>query len=322
MQMRFVYSLLLAIISVNIGVCQDAESSKAAPPSASSQRVEKTVKFLSTDCFPRDYTHAANQLKAAEYIESHFKNAGLTVTRQKYKAEEHALFNIHAVKNGKSRDRIIIGAHFDAVEQTPGADDNASGAAALIELAFLFKNVSDLPCDIEFIAWNSEEPPLYNTPGMGSAVHAEYIKKSKIKLKAVFCLDVIGYYSDKPGSQTYPSSALKYLYGDKGDFIGLMGNYCPSDFGKKLHACMNQPGLKAQYLPVPVIYRERLAFSDHRNYFHFECPTVFITNTGWYRNQAYHQADDTPDTVDYKRVALIADGLFAFIRDYPPEKKP
>lgn len=319
--MRFISPILLLFLLTNSSFGQN-NALPPVVPGASVQRVKKTIEFLSTDCFPRDYTHADNQLKAAKYIESHFKNAGLTIKREKYSVDKYTLFNIHAMKKGASRDRIIIGAHFDAVESTPGADDNASGIAGLIELAYLFKNVTDFPCDVELIAWNSEEPPLYNTPQMGSAVDAENKKKRKIKIKAVFCMDVIGYYSDKPGSQTYPFSALKYLYGDKGDFIGLLGNYCPAEFGKKLNQSMNQPGLKAQYLSVPALYREQLAFSDHRNYFQFERPTVFITNTAWYRNKAYHQKDDTPDTIDYKRVALIADGLYAFIRDYYRPEKP
>ncbi|MGL6196477.1 MAG: M28 family peptidase [Thermoguttaceae bacterium] len=303
------YSDLFVVYAVMlICVAGQRHALAAEDTKADKDRMIQTVKFLSQDCFPR--SEKEQYEKAAKYVTDHFKENNLEVSQQSYDNK----YNVIGIKKGKTRKRIIIGAHYDTVSITPGADDNASGVAVLIELAYLLKRLPELDCDIELVAWNSEEPPYFATNKMGSYAHADSIKKSVkedgVEIVALICMDLVGYYSDEENSQDFPLAAMSMLYGKKGDFLAITGRMADAKTAQTVHDVMKkETNLKTAILSVPDANKNVIAFSDHINYWDMECPAVFLTDTAFYRNKNYHMKTDTWDTLDYDKMVELANGL-------------
>lgn len=284
----------------------------------------QTVRFLSEECFPRDYTHPANLSRASEHLENLLEEAGWKVTRQEYDVPAEGAetvyhcWNLCALreenegKNSEKREtrpRILVGAHYDACENTPGADDNASGMAVLVELAFLLKDLPLKNCEVELVAFCTEEPPHFATRFMGSAVHARELRKKNVPVCAMLCLDVVGYYSERPGSQDYPLDSMAYLYGTRGDFLGIVGRFSDFEAMTLAEKQISVPDLRVCKLAVPEGMKYVIDFSDHRNYWRMQVPTLFFTNTAFYRTPHYHEPTDTWDRLDFRRMARLAEGL-------------
>ena len=194
----------------------------------------------------------------------------------------------------------------------PGADDNASGVAGLIELAYLLGKTS-LPVRVELVAFTLEEPPFFRTPFMGSAIHAASLKKQGVKVRIMFALEMIGFFSDASHSQGFPLSILRLFYPSQGNFIAVVGKLGQGSVVRRVKQAMRGPSL----LPVYSINAPRFVpgidFSDHLNYWEAGYEAVMITDTAFYRNQGYHTLQDTPDTLDYERMAMVVQGVYAAI---------
>jgi Zn-dependent M28 family amino/carboxypeptidase len=173
-------------------------------------RLEVHVRLLSQQLVPRDQTHTGNLDRVAAYIREKFLEGGARVTEQPFDVESRTYLNVIASFGPETDERIIVGAHYDAYHPFPGADDNASGVAGLIELAGLLAK-TNLRMRIDLVAFTLEEPPYFHTPHMGSVVHAESLKKQGVRVKAMFSLEMIGYFSDAPDSQAFPLSLLRVL---------------------------------------------------------------------------------------------------------------
>lgn len=205
----------------------------------------------------------------------------------------------------------MIGAHYDSHSQTPGADDNASGVAGLIELAYLFGTTTPKNC-VELVAYPLEEPPFFATKKMGSYIHAESLSRDNIKVIGMIALEMIGYFSDEFGSQSYPSKVLHLIYPSTGNFIAVAGNLDQRNFIAKVKSGMKGvTGLKVRSISAP---RELpgIDFSDHRNYWAFNYDAIMVTDTAFYRNKAYHTADDTWDRLDYAKLADVVRAVYHF----------
>ncbi|MDO4570776.1 MAG: M28 family peptidase [Planctomycetia bacterium] len=286
------------------------------------QRMRQTVRFLSEDCFPRD-ARSEKQNEVMDFLESQFLAAGFRVTRQRYVLDDgEVCFNICALKEGRSRERILIGAHYDTVPETPGADDNGSGVAVILELARLLKDAQELSCDVELVSWDTEEPPFFATDEMGSFVHAQDIARRGVRLRAVLCLDVVGYYSSRPGSQEYPVAGMEWIYGSKGDFLAIIGRLNSAHAMGILKRAIESDALPVRALPLTESLATETDFSDHRNYLDFQCPVLFLTNTAFYRTPHYHEPTDTWEKLDYTKMAHIALGLRAAIEILPENPAP
>lgn len=213
----------------------------------------------------------------------------------------------------ENKRHIIIGAHYDVCGDQQGADDNASGITGLLELARLLSK-EKLNYRIDFVAYTLEEPPFFRTQQMGSYVHANYLSVNKISVKGMICLEMIGYYSDKKGSQNYPISEMNLLYGDTADFITVVQNDQSGEFGNQIEFLM-----KNQSLIKTISFKgsssvSGVDFSDHLNYWNLNYPAVMITNTSFYRNKNYHTKNDTIETLDLDKMCALIEQLYLTIK--------
>ena len=297
---------------------------------ADKERIITTVRFLSEAVFPRTTTYAHKE-DTIDYIIEAFTSAELEATRDEFaltqiignsdfsvrpseRSKESiefevgraSLTNIHALKKGKTNRRIIIAAHYDAIHESPGADDNASGVAVLIELAYLLKRTTELNCDVELVAYDAEEWGLW-----GSRYHAKKIKNQNVDVVYMFCLDMVGYFSDADNSQRYPVPGMGRLYGTKGDFLAMVGR--PEDAKLMLNvreAFQKTTTLKTQSFPAPNLLEPLFARSDHAPFWWEGYPALFLTDTADFRNPHYHRRTDTWNTLDYDRFSQVPVGLY------------
>jgi len=300
---------------------------------ADKERIIKTVRYLSEDLFPRTAS-PENKVKTIDYITKTLAATGLEVTHDEFAiktvvcapdfpasgvSDESVVFevrrgsvpsiNIHALKKGKGNKRFVVAAHYDIVSRSPGADDNASGVAALVELAYLLKETPQLNCDVEFVSYDEEELGLY-----GSRYHAKKLKKQNVEVVCMFSLDLVGYYSDEENSQEFPVAGMSALYGTKGDGLAVIGR--SQDFRlitMVQKAWQTGTTLKMVPLPAPPGMDILLSRSDHAAFWWEGYPALFLSDTGEFRNKNYHMATDTWDTLDYDRLAEVPVGLYHVI---------
>ena len=275
---------------------------------ASSRRMRWIVTFLSEDIGVRNYIHYQNLQEAADFIQKSFEEIGYSVELMPYEINGEVFKNIIAEKPGNNTESgiLLIGAHYDSCFN-PGADDNASGIAGLIELARLLKDVP-LTHTLRFAAFVNEEPPFFLTSQMGSAVYVEHVKSKGEPLSAAVILEMLGFYSEKLFSQRY-LPLLGPFYPNRANFITIVGNFPSRKIVKGLYK-----GFKASSsFPVERIvapsYIPGIYFSDHWSFWKAGYPAVMITDTAYLRNPHYHRQTDLPDTIDYPRLAKVIFGL-------------
>lgn len=273
------------------------------------EKLKSHVKALSETFFPRDEGNIENLNKVASYIKQEFETAKGITLEQPYKVEGQTYKNIIAYFGPDTEERIIIGAHYDSAGQLPGADDNASGVAGIIELAYLLGKTT-LPIKVELVAFTLEEPPYFDTAYMGSAIHANSLKEQNIKVRLMISIEMIGYFSDLPNSQAFPVSVLNLVYPTRGNFITVIGNLENGLTVRQVKKAMQ----KATSLPVCSINAPRsipgIDFSDHLNYWNVGYNALMISDTAFYRNKNYHTKHDTADKLDYKRMAMVVEDLY------------
>ncbi len=263
------------------------------------------VEFLSTEVLPRNTRHPENLNRAAEYIARAFSESGAIVARQDYVAGGVACRNVVARYPGQGSDLLIIGAHYDVFGDLPGADDNASGVAGLLELARLLGE-HKLASDVELVAFSTEEPPFFGSSEMGSWVHAQSLPSRPVRVTAMICLEMIGYYSEVQPNQ---STVLRLMYPSRGDFVAVVGRWSERKLARDVKKCFRAiEGLAVCSYSGPVIIGVDL--SDHRNYWAAGYPAVMITDTAYLRNPNYHTAGDTADSLDYEKMSMVVDGVF------------
>ena len=279
------------------------------------------VIFLSEKIGERNYLDTEKLDKAADYIEEKFRSYKCNVKRQSFKAENKTYYNIEAeVKGTSDIDKIIvIGAHYDTVTGTPGADDNASGVAGILELARLASE-KPLPYTIRLVAFVLEEPPFFRTKNMGSYVYAESLKKEGLKIEGMVSLEMIGYFCDKDGCQYYPLPFFKWFFPKKGNFLSFVGDIGSRKFTQKIKKAFQ----KSSSLPVESINTISLVpgidFSDHMSFWKFGYNAFMITDTAFYRNPHYHTQSDTAEKLDYKKMAEFIKGLYNALETAIDEK--
>jgi hypothetical protein len=281
-------------------------------PPVSPARLETHVRRLSETFFPRDMTHPDNLDRVAAYIRQEFVQAQGRVSEQPYTVAGRTYRNVLALFGPDTKARIVVGAHYDTAGMQPGADDNASGVAGLLELASLLREAA-LPLCVELVAFTLEEEPHLLSAPMGSAVHAASLRQQKIPVRVMFSLEMIGYFTEAPHSQRFPLPFLAAVYPSQGNFIAIVGNLSQGLVVRQVKHAMRT----ASSLPVHSLNAPRFVpgvdFSDHRNYWQAGYHAVMVTDTAFYRNPHYHTKQDTADTLDYGRMAMVVQGVYAAV---------
>ena len=286
---------------------------------ANPDSLRNTVEILASHIGPRPIKRPEKLKEARDFIGKSFEDIGLSVSLQTviYKGIEY--YNVIAAPKGTDpllpceKSILVIGAHYDTVSSTPGADDNASGIAALLETARLTAPFK--PDNLVFAAFCMEEPPVFRTKNMGSYWYARHLKKMGQKLIGMICLEMVGYFSDRPGSQKYPFPLMNRMYPDRGNFIAIVGNLKSKDF------TMTLKGLFKKHSTIPVESLNAPAvmigidFSDHWSFQKLGFKAVMVTDTAFYRNPNYHRPSDVPSTLEYEKAAQVVDGLAGSILD-------
>ncbi len=310
-----VLSLALAaaslLVAVAIAIVMQPTLRLATPCRSSGiqpQRLRADVEKLAKTLQPRDFEHPEGLDRAALYVAEELRLAGGRVSEQPFEVQGRTYRNVIALFGPESAERLVVGAHYDTEGARPGADDNASGVAGLLELARLL-GAQPAAATVELVAYSLEEPPHFRTEQMGSHVHAASLAAAKVRVRAMLALEMIGYFSDAPNSQQFPLGLLGWLYPTTGNFITVVGKLGQGPVVREVKRAMRA----ASHLPVRSINAPAavpgIDFSDHQSYWRQGYPAVMITDTSFYRNPNYHTDQDLPATLDYGRMAQVVAGV-------------
>lgn len=272
------------------------------------ERLKTHVVKLSEEVGERSIFRYPELTKAADYITESFQNLGYSVEFQEYTLDGKVSRNIIVEKRGNKKpdEIVIIGAHYDTCFN-PGANDNASGVAGLLELARLLASEEN-NITIRFIAFANEEPPFFKTKDMGSFVYARKAREKQENIKAAVILEMIGYYTDKPFSQRYPLF-LGPFYPHRANFIAVVGNLT----NRRLVKQVTNDFRKHSQFPIKSVvlfdFIPGVDFSDHWSFWQFGFPAIMITDTAFYRYRYYHTNLDTFEKLNYESMAKVVEGL-------------
>jgi Zn-dependent M28 family amino/carboxypeptidase len=223
---------------------------------------------------------------------------------------------------GRPKHRLLLGAHYDSVAGTVGADDNASAIAVQLEVArYLTKLIVEEKPDlsVKFVSFAMEEPPVYGTRHMGSRVYAKMARRQKEKIDGMICLEMVGYSCHEPGCQGYPFPLMFMNYPKQGNFIGIVNNFKSRQLARQITAqFQNNKQLPVVRLTVPlngwILPAVRL--SDHASFWDQGFKAVMVTDSAFFRNPHYHTAADTMDKLDYEFMAELVESLLLFFRSF------
>jgi hypothetical protein len=272
-------------------------------------RLSADVNYLSAAIGERSVPRTGSLEATAEYLGDNLRQAGYAVREHKYSVAGQEVSNVEASLPGSdsASGTVIVGAHYDSVAGTVGANDNASGVAAALELARLLQG-SKLRKTVRFVLFVNEEPPYFQTNDMGSVVYARQLRRERVSVSAMISLETIGFYSDAPGSQKYPP-ILGYFYPTRGDFIGFVGNAESRDLVRRsLRTFRKSTRFPSQGLAAPAEW-PGVGWSDHWSFWQEHYPAIMITDTAPFRYPYYHTPLDTSDKVDFKRMARVVEGV-------------
>jgi Zn-dependent M28 family amino/carboxypeptidase len=266
------------------------------------------VQMLAGDIGERNTNRYAQLNAAADFIEASLAHAGLTPRRDSYDLRGRACHNIEVEIRGTRPEILVVGAHYDSVFGSPGANDNGSGVAGLLALARRF---AGKPCGqtLRFVAFVNEEPPYFQTEEMGSLVYARRCKDRGDRISAMISLETIGYFSDKPKSQKYPAAGLGFFYPSTGNFIGFVGNTRSRALLRSAVAAFKSTRkLPCEGAALPAVVAG-VGWSDQWAFWQCDYPGIMVTDTAPFRYPHYHSAGDTPEKLDYDRFALVVSGM-------------
>jgi Zn-dependent M28 family amino/carboxypeptidase len=284
------------------------------------QELRTHVQRLAGTIGERNVFRYAQLVAAADYIRATLASSGYEVRRHLYyEMSGQPCENVEVEIQGKKRPEeiILIGAHYDSVQGSPGANDNATGVAAMLALARAFANIQ-ASRTVRFVAFTNEEPPLFQSRHMGSRIYAARSRERGEQITLMLSLETIGYYSDDPGSQRYPFP-FSFFYPSTANFIAFVGNMENAPWVKQLltafrrHAQFpSEGGALWEWIPG-------VAWSDHWSFWKEGYPAVMVTDTAPNRYPHYHTAADTPDKVDFSRMARVVSGLQPVIHELASE---
>jgi Zn-dependent M28 family amino/carboxypeptidase len=288
------------------------------------QRLEAHLRALTETIGERSVRYPENLTKTAGYIQSFYEDIGIAVHTEPYDYSGFKVANVVAdISSGpQPSHRYLLGAHYDSVSGTVGADDNASAIAVQLETARGVKALfdrEDLDLAVTFVSFALEEPPVYGTRYMGSRVYAKKAREKQEKIDGMICLEMVGYACYKPGCQNYPFPLGFFGYPKEGNYIGIVGNFKSGDFTQALFkAFQKNPQLPVIKLRIPFNGRilPAVRLSDHASFWDQGFKGVMITDTAFFRNPHYHRSSDTMEKLDYRFMAELVESLLIFFKSH------
>jgi hypothetical protein len=303
------------------GSAPSAEASAMIDGATIQARLREHLKALTVDIGERSVRVPRNLKKTADYIRDFYRDIGIESRLEPYDYQGIEVANVVAevqLAPGPKR-RILIGAHYDSVAGTVGADDNASAVAVQLEVARQVAALRGLPAmefEVVFVSFALEEPPAYGTRHMGSRVYARQAAERGERIDGMICLEMVGYACREPGCQSYPFPLMFFGYPTAGDFIGIVGNFASRGLARSISDSFRKnPDLPVIRLTVPfngwIMPAVRL--SDHATFWDAGFPAVMITDSAFFRNPHYHRPSDRPDTLDYRFMAELVESLVMYL---------
>jgi len=299
------------------------------------QRLKNHVEFIAGEIGVRSLTSAPENLKkAAAYIEQFFRANGCQVENQEISVNlldftdpsgttgaitttnaRHIVRNVIGELPGRNRadEIIIVGAHYDSVDDCPAANDNGSGVAATLEIARILSG-SQLSRTIRFVAFPNEESPYFRSEAMGSLIYARSCHERHDKIVAMMSLETMAYYSDEPDSQKHPHESFRLIYPSTGNFIAFVANWASRKLLSRSISTFREAvkfPSEAAVLPTIVL---GVGSSDHSSFWEYGYPAIMVTDTAFYRYPQYHTNEDTPDKLNYDSFARVVIGLSEVVK--------
>lgn len=289
--------------------CGGRISMSVSPPQVSADRLRRHVHALAGEIGERNVWRPGTLERAAAYLEQEWRAQGYPVQRQPYRAAGHAVANLEVVRPGRARpsEIVVIGAHYDTVEFSPGANDNGSGVAALLELS-RWAATQEFDRTVRFVAFVNEEPPFFQTEQQGSFVYARRCRQRGEEIRAMVSLETMAYFTDAPRSQKYPA-LFRWFYPDRGNFIAFVANLRSRGLlGDAVAAFRGATAFPveccATWARVPGV-----GWSDHASFWAHGYRALMVTDTAPFRYPQYHSELDTPERLDYAALVAVTTGL-------------
>lgn len=271
--------------------------------------LQADLNTLTVSIGPRHVFRYPALLAAQRFLETEIAEAGYKAYRQNYQVSEFHVANLEARLEGAQRPEeiVVIGAHYDSVWNSPGANDNGTGTVALLSLARHFANFQP-DRTLRFVWFVNEEQPFYRTPDMGSQRYAQACRQRGDNVVAMLSLEMLGAYYDTPDSQHYPS-VMSLFYPSQGNFVGFVGDVSSRGLvHRAVRAFRETSDFPSEGAAIPSSI-EGVAFSDHSSFWENGYPALMVTDTAFFRYPYYHTPQDTVDKIDFERMAMVTVGL-------------
>ncbi len=319
--LRWLLILLLFFAGLSYVVVMPGDSHRgpleplSSPARDLQGRLQEHVRQLATRIGERSIWRVEGLEAAADYIQGHLERSGYAVATQPVPVQGLSVRNLEAqIQGGALADEILlVGAHYDSVHGSPGANDNASGVAALLELARMMAARRSART-VRFVAFVNEEPPFFQTSAMGSRAYAKRARARGENVVAMLSLETMGYYTREPGSQRYPFP-FRYFYPDRGDFIGFVGNLSSRHLVRRaISSFRRNAAFPSEGIAAPA-WITGVGWSDHASFWTEGYAAIMITDTALFRYEHYHAATDTPDKLDFACLARVVEGLDHVMQD-------
>lgn len=312
--LAFMAVVVIAVVAWVVWTVQPGVGAERFGPAVTIEpaRLEAHVRKLAEEFHPRGYQQPENLDRAAAYIAEQWSSFGLKPKEQTWRVEGKTYRNVVARLGPPSKALVVVGAHYDTAQGFPGADDNASGVAALLELARELGRTPP-PFTVELVAYSLEEPPFFRKPEMGSAHHADALAEEGVTVKGMFSLETMGYFKDTPGSQQFEPQVLEWLYSDVANYLAIIGKIDQPGFVRRVKRAVRGASELPAYSANAPTWLPGIDYSDHLHYWRQGWPAVMVTDTAFNRNPNYHRETDLPDTLDYRRLALAVQGVYSAV---------
>jgi Zn-dependent M28 family amino/carboxypeptidase len=278
------------------------------------KNLHQHVEHLSVKIGERHLWRNGSLRQAAEYVESVLTSYRYEVWRQTYSCYSRSVSNLIVEKKGSDKEVLIIGAHYDTVPGTPGADDNASGLAGLLELARLHQPYSNRKT-LVFAAFVNEEPPCFGSHHMGSTVYAKHLRERNVPVELMISLEMIGYFNHEI-TQKYPLPCMRFFYPKTADFIGVVGNLPSRKYVSQFKKGIRKHStIQSCSLTAPEFFGG-INLSDNYSFWQHGYRAIMITDTSFFRNRNYHLETDTIDTLHFEQMVEVVRGLHLTLLDF------